>query len=65
MTERIRCYYCGQFITLETAIKNWRMIQAPGVADPEPYEIIWCDGCDESVRREFRATDLYVERSTR
>jgi hypothetical protein len=41
---RPRCHYCRRFISLATAIKNWKVIQAPGT-DPEPFEIIWCDDC--------------------
>lgn len=43
--KRPRCYYCQQFIALATALRNWTLIQAPGVADPEPYEVVWCDDC--------------------
>lgn len=50
MSERPRCYYCHRFISMATALKNWRLIQAPGVADPEPYEITWCDGCSDHTR---------------
>ncbi len=51
MTERARCYYCNRFISFETALKSWKHIQTPGVIDPEPYEIMWCDGCGDNERR--------------
>lgn len=50
MTDRPRCYYCNKFVSAEVALKNWKHIQAPGVSDPEPYEIMWCDDCSEHAR---------------
>lgn len=51
MTKRSRCYYCNRFISFETALKNWKLIQNPGSADPDPFEIMWCDGCADSGDR--------------
>lgn len=48
--EQARCYYCHRFISFEAALKNWKVIQAPGVMDPEPYEITWCNDCSERPR---------------
>lgn len=48
--EQERCYYCGKFLSWGTWAKNWRVIQAPGVMDPEPYEISWCDSCEQDGR---------------
>jgi hypothetical protein len=45
-TEQPRCYYCRRFIAWVDATRSWRLIQAPGVADPEPYEIYVCVNCD-------------------
>ena len=47
MKKRLRCYYCHRFISVETALRNWMVMQAPGVMDPEPYEIMWCANCDD------------------
>ena len=56
------CYYCRRFISFETAMKNWRHIQAPGVADPEPYEIMWCDGCSENGSQRSPASNSEPKR---
>lgn len=47
---RERCHYCGKFLSVQTWARNWMVIQAPGVADPQPYEIEWCDDCNDKVR---------------
>lgn len=50
MSERPRCYDCKRFISYEAALKNWELIQAPGVMDPEPYEVVRCDKCWKEAR---------------
>ena len=58
MAKRPCCYYCNRFISFEMAFKNWKLIQAPGVMDPEPFEIMWCDGCgsDGEARQQAART---------
>jgi hypothetical protein len=43
--KRVRCSYCGRFMSWTEWAKNWRLVQAPGVMDPERYAIEWCDAC--------------------
>lgn len=47
MSDRPRCYFCNRFISYAVWVRNWKLIQAPGVSDPEPYEISWCDQCEK------------------
>jgi hypothetical protein len=44
--EQPRCYGCKRFMSWIEAQVGWRLIQAPGVADPEPFEITVCADCD-------------------
>ena len=50
MAKRNHCYYCKKFISNDEAFRNWGHIQHPGVMDPEPYEIMWCDACGITER---------------
>ena len=50
-SERIRCYWCNKFISHKEMLEGaWTLIQAPGVSDPEPYEIHECHRCRERAR---------------
>ncbi len=41
-----KCYECGRFISAYTELMNHKFIQHPGVFDPEPYEVSYCDSCE-------------------